>query len=116
MEIKTKCLSIMGRVVRRQEIKRTMKLFFCNVKLKKGHYKKHDLYIVCNGIRLKNSMMIEATYNVGLGNDLNKAIAISHFLHAYYSQWGVTIGEPLLDETGNYMFYFCGAYRKWRII
>ena len=116
MEIKTKYLSIMGRVARRQEIKRAMELFFCKVELKKGHYKRHDLYVVCSGMRLKDSMMLESSYNVGIGNDLDKAIVISHFLHAYYSQWGVTIGEPLLDEDGNYKFYFCGVYRKWRIM
>lgn len=100
---------ILGKVWRRCLIRFCFKIFFKEVTVTRAS--KEDVSVVCKYTRINQSMLRESLYHKGLDTVREQAYMASHFLHAYFWQYGVTVGTPYGTEQGIQFFVY-DAYRK----
>lgn len=98
---------------RRKDIRKSFQKFYADVQIRKSRICKDDMVVICKHIWLSDEMMLESPYSIGIGNDLQKATVVGHFIHAYLQRWGVNVDKPYEDTNGNFVFYISGAYRGW---
>lgn len=110
--MKQKQVHLLLKVIRRKKIRKAFHLFYQDVQIKKSSVCKEDVVVYCKDIRLTDEMIQESTFNKGLGNDIEKASMVSHFIHAYFNQYGVVVDTPF-EKDGAYGFCILGAYRRW---